>query len=68
MSAASWVSKDVPYVAELLKTWGINLADFGHKGNGCEQYTMIAVREEVLRLRDEMIGEVWDFANHAKGT
>lgn len=44
------------------------MADFGHKSNGREQYTMIAVSEEVLRFRDEVIGQVWDFADHAKGT
>lgn len=68
MSATSWMSKEEPYVAELFETWRIYLADFGHKSDGCEQYTMIAVREEVLRFRNEVIGEVWDFADHAKGT
>jgi hypothetical protein len=45
------------HIPELIADCGINVAHFCDKGDGREQDTMVAVREEVLRLCGEMVCE-----------
>lgn len=60
--------KHKTHVSELAQAVVVQLAHFGNEGDGSKEYTVVAICEEVLRLCDEVIGELGDLFDDSQGT